>query len=169
MKRSRERRSRDALGRSSAFSHRTTARMCVAVTALTIVGVASAPSAAADPDESLRAAVTAVRAAQCPPLHSLPVIDDAAEKINKTTDDWINFASRAVPETDAVPVLNDLGYPASKAKILSGAAKNFSDSVKATLLQGFAVLPDCSYTDFGVSSIYNARKDLMLVTVVLAA
>jgi hypothetical protein len=97
------------------------------------------------------------------------VIDEAAKEINETTDRYINFTARAVPETDAVPVLKDLGYPASKAQILSGSANSFADSAKATLLQGFAALPNCSYTDFGVGTMYNAKKDVVLVTVVLAA
>ena len=100
--------------------------VCHAATALTFLGVAVAPPAAADATAGLRA-------------------------------------------TDAVPILKDLGYPASKAKILSGSAHTAGDSIKATLLQGFADLPDCSYTDFGVATTYNAKKDVVLVTVVLAA
>lgn len=139
---------------------------CVIASAFSNVSVA--PSAAADTTDSLRAAVSAAGSPSCSPRRSQPVIDEAAKEINETTDRWINFASRAVPETDALPVLKDLGFPATKAKILSGSAKNPADSIKATLLQGFADLPDCSYTDFGVSSMYNAKKDVELVTVVLA-
>lgn len=147
---------------------RTRFGICVAATALTIVSVAMAPSAAADANDSLRAAVAAARPSSCPALRSVPVVDEAAREINLTTDSYINQTARTVPETDAVPVLKDLGYPANKAYILSGSAHGAGNSIKATLLQGFNKLPDCSYTDFGVDTMYNAKKDVVLVTVVLA-
>ncbi len=34
---------------------------------------------------------------------------------------------------------------------------------------GFAKISDCSYVDVGVSALYNAKKDMILTTVVLAA
>jgi hypothetical protein len=144
--------------------------MCVAATALTFVSIAMAPAAVADSTDSLRAAVAAARGtAACGPLRSDPVVDQAAMEINETTDRWINNASRAVPETDPLSPLKDLGYGGSKATVLSGAAKDPGDAIRATLLQGFAKLPDCSYTEFGVNALYNAKKDMILTTVVLAA
>lgn len=143
--------------------------MCVAQIALTSVCLVGAPPAIADSTETLRAAVVATRGAACgPPLRSDPVIDQAATLINQTTDRWLNFASRAVPESEAMPILKDLGYGGSKATILSGAATSEADAIKATLLQGWAKIPDCSYTDFGVSTLYNTRKNMLLTTVVLA-
>jgi hypothetical protein len=135
----------------------------------TIVGFVVAPPAAADPPGRLRAALAAARGAACGPLHSNPVVDKAAEGINGTTDKWINHASRGVPETDALPVLKDLGYGGSKAAILTSAAQDDGNAVKALILQGFAKIPDCSYTDVGVSTIYNSTKDMFLMTAVLAA
>lgn len=143
--------------------------MCLASTALMIVSASVAPSARADTGDDLRAATAAAHRTACGPLRSDPTIDQAAEAINETTDKWINNASRAVPETDALPLLKELGYGGSKAAILSGAAQDGGDAIRALLLQGFAKIPDCSYTDFGVSSLYNAKKDLILTTVVLAA
>lgn len=95
-------------------------------------------------------------------------MDQAAAQINKTTDDWINFTSRSLPETDALPVLKDLGYGGSTSAILSAASATEVGVVKATLLQGYAKIPDCSYSDIGVSTTYNQRKRLILTTVVLA-
>jgi len=143
--------------------------MCMAAIAFTTVGVSMAPLAVADSTDSLRAAVAAARGTACGPLRSNPVVDQAAEAVNGTTDKWINNASRADPETDALSVLKDLGYGGSKAAILSGAAGNDGDAIKAALLQGYAKIPDCSYADFGVSALYNAKKDLILTTVILAA
>lgn len=140
----------------------------IAATALTVTSMCLAPAAVADSTDQLRAAVAAARPAECP-LRSDPVIDQAAEKINQTTDRWINNTARAVPETNAIPVLQDLGYGGTKASILSGAATSPANAIKATLIQGFDKLPDCSFKDFGVSTLYNAKKDMILTTVVLAA
>ncbi|MEZ0355254.1 hypothetical protein [Mycobacterium sp. SA01] len=137
-------------------------------TALSLTSVCMAPAALADSTDLLRAAVAAARPAACP-LRSNPVVDQAAEEINQTTDRWINNAARAVPETNALTVLRDLGYDGTTASILSGAATAPANAIKATLLQGFDKLPDCSYKDFGVSTLYNAKKDMTLTTVVLAA
>ncbi|WP_293002303.1 hypothetical protein [Mycobacterium sp.] len=134
-----------------------------------IGSVALAPSAAADTTETLRAAVSAARGAACAPLRSDPLIDKAAGKIDETTDRWINMTARAVPESNALPVLKDLGYGGTKATILSGAAQSPANAIKATLLQGFAKIPDCSWTDFGVATLHNAKKDMIFTTVVLAA
>lgn len=136
--------------------------------ALTAFSVSVAPSAAADSTDLLRAAVAAARPAACP-VRSDPVIDQAADEINKTTDRWINNTARAVPETNALPILKELGYGGSKASILSGASTSATNAIKATLIQGFQLLPDCSYKDYGVSTLYNAKKDMILTTVVLAA
>lgn len=142
--------------------------LCTAAVAFVCVGVVTAPPAAADTSDSLRTGVSAVRGTACPPLRSEPAIDQAAAQINDTTDKYINNVARAIPETDALPVLGDVGYSATVATILSGAAPTEENAVKAILLQGFAKIPDCSYTAFGVSAIYNAKKNMILTTVVLA-
>lgn len=141
---------------------------CLLAAALTMAGISVAPTAAADDTENLRAAVAASRPPTCEPLRSDPIIDQAALGINRTTDRWINHEARAVPETDALPVLKDLGYGGSKASILSGAATDPGNAIKVTILQGFKLLPDCSFSDFGVSTLYNAKKNMILTTVVLA-
>ena len=101
-------------------------------------------------------------------MRSDPVIDQTAREINETTDRWINFASRALPETDALPRLKDLGYGGDRATILSGAATTDANAIKGLLLQGYLAIPDCSFTDFGVSAMYNEKKGMTLTTVVLA-
>lgn len=159
---------RAALRRGGHFRG-TMATTCLVATAGTVVGVALSPSASADATESLREAVAAARPAGCAPLRADPVIDEAAREINETTNRWINNTARAVPETNALPVLKDLGYNGTKASILSGAAPAAANAIKVTLIQGFKELPDCSYKDFGVSTMYNAKKDMILTTVVLAA
>jgi hypothetical protein len=143
--------------------------MCLALLAFTTATVSVAPSAVAQPSGSLRDAVVAARGASCAPLRSDPVVDQAAEDINGTTDKWLNHAARATPETNALAVLQDLGYRGTKAAILLGAGVTDVNAIKATLLQGYLKIPDCSYTDFGVSTLHNKTKDMILTTVVLAA
>ena len=157
------------LGRASAVpGRRARLGMCAAAVALAIVGVASSPVASADATDSFRAAVAAARPPACGPIRSDPLIDQVAIEINDSTDRWLNFESRAVPEGDAMPLLQDAGYVgAIKARILSGSATNAGSSIKGALLQGLAILPDCSLTAYGVATKYNARKDVVLVTAVL--
>jgi uncharacterized protein YkwD len=138
-------------------------------TVFATVGVATAPCATADPTDTLRAAVAAVRGAgSCGPLRSDPTVDQVAQKVNQSTDDWLNFTSRAVPETDALPPLKDFGHPANKAAILSSGTPDSGTAVKALVLQGFAKIPDCTYTSFGVATTYNVKKGIYLMTAVLA-
>ncbi|OBJ42503.1 hypothetical protein A5630_20875 [Mycolicibacterium mucogenicum] len=141
--------------------------MPVSVSIFIAAAIALAPAAAADTADTVRTAVGGARG-DCRPLRPSPMMDQAAAQINKTTDDWINFTSRSLPETDALPVLKDLGYGGSTSAILSAASATEVGVVKATLLQGYAKIPDCSYSDIGVSTTYNQRKRLILTTVVLA-
>lgn len=142
--------------------------MGVATMTLCVAGIVLAPSASADATDSWRAAIQASRPPVCGPIRSDPLIDQVAFDINDSTDRYLNFASRAVPEGDAMPLLKDRGYVgASKARILSGSATNAGMSIKGALLQGFAILPDCSLNAYGVATAYNAKKDVVLVTAVL--
>jgi hypothetical protein len=143
--------------------------MCLALLVFTTATVSVAPSAAAQPSGRLRDAVAAARGASCGPLRSDPVVDKAAEEINGTHDKWLDHAARATPETNALAVLKDLGYRGTKAAILLGAAVTDANAIKAALLQGYLKIPDCSYTDYGVSTLHNKTKDMILTTVVLAA
>jgi hypothetical protein len=95
--------------------------------------------------------------------------EEAAGAINGTTDKWLDHAARVVPETNALAVLKDLGYGGTKAAILSGVGVTEVNAIKATLLQGYLKIPDCSYTDYGVSALLNKSKDMILTTIVLAA
>jgi hypothetical protein len=142
--------------------------MCVALLAFTTASVSMAPSAVADSSDTLRAALLAARAA-CAPLRSNPLVEKTAAEVNASNDKWINHDARVEPEADAVPRLKDLGYGGSKAAILLGAGATDADSIKAVLLQGYNKIPDCSYTDYGVSALHNTSKDMILTTIVLAA
>jgi len=141
----------------------------VAMLALLAASVSAPAPATADSTDSLRGALMAARGASCKPLRANPIVQEATDNVNDSTDKWLNHASRAVPVPDATPLLQDLGYPATKSAILLGAGKTSADSIKALLLQGYIKIPDCSYVDYGVSSLHNASKDMIVTAVVLAA
>lgn len=141
---------------------------CAALVAFTSVSVFTAPSAVADLRDILSAAVQAARAPSCGPLRSSPVVDEAAEIIGESTDKWINHTARAIPVTDPLPVLKDLGFEGTKAELLTSAKQSDAEAVEALLVQGYLAVPNCQYTELGVSTLYNAYKDVILMTVVLA-
>ena len=143
--------------------------MFVALLAFTAASVSMAPSAVADSSDTLRAALLAARGASCGPLRSDPLVEKTAAEVNASNDKWLNHDARVEPEPDALPRLKDLGYGGSKAAILLGAGATDANSIKALLLQGYLKIPDCSYTDYGVSAVHNTSKDMILTTVVLAA
>ena len=141
----------------------------VAVLALMAASVSAVPPATADPTDSLAAAVMAARAVSCAPLRANPIVQHAADEVNDSNDKWLNHASRAVPVPDAMPLLKDLGYGGTASAMLLGAGSTSADSIKALLLQGYLTIPNCSYVDYGVSSLHNDSKDMILTAVVLAA
>jgi hypothetical protein len=140
----------------------------MAVLAVLAATVSAAP-AHADSDDSLTDALTAARAVSCAPLRSDPIVHQAAAEINDSTDRWIDHVARAAPVSNSMPLLKDLGYGGSKSTFLLGAGRTSGESIKALILQGYSRIPDCSYLDYGVSSLHNASKDMILTVVVLAA
>lgn len=144
-------------------------RASVVVLLLSWSPVMLAPPAGADTVEMLTSAVQAARSASCGPLRQDPVVQQAAENVNRSNALWLEQMSRAQPVPDAMPLLKDLGYGGSKATILYGAGKNEADSIKALLLQGYLKIPDCSFSDLGVSVMQENSAGWILSTVVLAA
>lgn len=143
----------------------------VAVTVGVIVAsvVSAEPAAQADPAGDLQEAVAQVRSASsCGALNYHPLAAGAAEIFNEWTDEWLMHTATAMPNTDPVPALHHLGYGGSKGVLLAGAAHEYADAVEGALLQGYAKIPDCSYTDFGVSVWRNERTQYYLTAVVLA-
>jgi hypothetical protein len=140
----------------------------LAVVAAMAVPLAAAPPAAAD-SATLTEAVMAVRAVSCSPLRFDPIVEQAATEINDSTDKWLDHVARAAPVSESLPLLKDLGYGGSKSTFILGAGRSAADSIKALLLQGYQKIPDCSYADYGVSSLHNESKDMILTVVVLAA
>jgi hypothetical protein len=142
----------------------------VVIVAVLCTGVSLAPSALADPADNFRDAVASLRgAASCGPLVYHPVVEQAAEIVNRSTDAYLDQAARVVPIGDPLPVLKDLGYGGNKAKLLSGASRNDdADAIKGVIIQGYAAIPDCTYTDFGVNVKRNETSGYFLTSLVLA-
>jgi hypothetical protein len=157
----------DGPGRS-AGRRRAGAAGRLAIIAAMAAALGATPPAAADAD-TLTAALMAARAASCPPLKRDPIVERAAFEVNDSTNKWIDHSTRAAPVSESLPLLRDLGYHGSKSTIVVGAGRTAAIAIKALIVQGYAKIPDCSYVDYGASSIHNESKDMILTTVVLAA
>jgi len=140
----------------------------VAISLLSVT-TATAPPAAADPLSRLTSAVDAIRSGSpCPPLQSDPLVQRGAQMGMQATSDYISHRSAAVPFTDPMPALKTIGYTGSKALLLSGYGSDETDAIHGLVLEGRELIPNCSYTQYGVSA---ARDDagFNLASVVLAA
>lgn len=128
-----------------------------------------APPALADQVATFKDAVASLRnGTSCGRLHYNPVVEQAADIINRSTDAYLNHTATHVPIADPLPGLKDLGYGGTKATLLQGAHKDPADAIKGALLEGHAAIPDCSYTDFGVSMFRNDKSGYNLTSAVLA-
>jgi hypothetical protein len=141
----------------------------LAVAATGAVGLVVAPAAVADFDGNLTDAVAQARAASCVALVADPTATQTAAFAAKSTEAYLNHEARVVPISDPMPVLKDRGSTARKAKLLSGAGQTEADAIKSVLVSGYNVIPDCSYTQFGVSTLPNTNLGgYFLASVVLA-
>lgn len=139
------------------------------IVAVLAVGVIAAPSAVADPVSNLKDAVSSARSgSSCGPLRYNATVERAAEIINRSTDTYLNQEARRVPVADPLEGLKDLGYHGTKAYLLQGADKDSGVAIKGALLEGYAAIPDCSYTEFGASVRRNESTGYNLASLVLA-
>jgi hypothetical protein len=139
------------------------------VVAVVFTSVVLAPSTLADPAPNIRDAVASLRGgASCGPLRHDPVVEQAAEVINRLEDDYVSHTAKQQPISNPLPGLKDLGYGGNTAKLLLGTARADADAVTAMLLQGYDAFGDCSYRDFGVSRLRNEDTGLTFTAVVLA-
>jgi hypothetical protein len=134
------------------------------------LGALLAPPAAADPAPAVQQAVVDARgAASCGPLNYNPTVEHAADIVNRSTYTFLDHSAENVPADDPHPtaIVKDLGIKANKVSSFQGAAHNEADAVKGALLEGRNAIPDCSYTDFGVSLLFEPQSDFTLAVVVL--
>ena len=127
------------------------------------------PPAAADPAPSLADAVNAVRGSACGALRYDPQVEQGAEIVNRSTYDYLNHTAENVPLDDPHPIslINDLGVDATKVIALKGASQSEVDSIKGLLIQGYKDIPDCTYTDYGVSMLREPETGYTITVALL--
>ncbi|WP_273735221.1 hypothetical protein [Mycolicibacterium septicum] len=92
-----------------------------------------------------------------------------AEVINESFKTWLDHTATQAPIEDPLPGLKELGYHGSKGIYFGGAStRSPAESIRAALLEGYAVIPDCSYTDIGATIVFDEGSGQNLVAVVLA-
>ena len=154
-------------------SQRLMARRLIAVAIGTVVAsLVAAPAASADPTGDLRSAVAAKRK-NCPALQQDPILDGVAERADRETQDYAQNIARFQPMEDPMPTLKQLGYPAGKAKLLSGySAPDRPDpqqrAIYGATLFGWDTIPDCTYTRYGAHAMTNPVNGNATSAVVLA-
>ena len=132
-------------------------------------GVWFAPAALGDSVTQVRDAVASARGGtSCSALRYDAVVEHVADVINRSNDDYLNQVATRVPISDPLEGLKDLGYRGTKAYLLQGANESEAKAIKGALLEGYDAIPDCSYTDFGVSMLRNATTGYAMATIVLA-
>lgn len=126
-----------------------------------------APVAVADDSANLASQVASARGG-CPPLMANPVLTDLARRANAETRANIEHTARSLPFEDPTPLLHDLGYPASKSKLLSGYADDAEKAARGSVLFGWDTLPDCSYTEYGLDLYDGSANGYWLSSVIIA-
>jgi hypothetical protein len=154
----------------SQFFRRPVLGVAVVIMTVSAAGLSPAPSALADSLDDLSAAVAAYRAgSSCAPLRRDPIADKVAAVINKSTSDWLDHNATQIPIEDPMPGLKELGYHGGKSQLLAGSSDNSQgDAIKGLLLEGYAAILDCSYTDVGFNILLNERTGNVLSAAVLA-
>lgn len=141
------------------------------VVAPLVVGLASimfASPAVADPTGDLRVAVDEKRG-DCPPLQQDSMLDGVAEQADRETQEYAHMTARFQPMEDPVPLLRQLGYPAGKAKLLSGySAESQERAIYGAVLFGWDTIPDCAYTRYGAHAMTNPHSGIATAAIVLA-
>lgn len=142
-------------------------RASLAAVTAGVVVLATAAPASAEPLPSLTSAIDSVRgSSDCPPLVSDPLVVRSAEMATKETSDYLNHRSAQVPFTDPLPALKTVGYPGTRAYLLSGHGATEIDSIHGLILQALKQVPDCGFTQYGVNASHE--DGFVLTSVVLA-
>lgn len=130
-----------------------------------------APTALADRAVEVEQAVQAARgSASCGPLTYNPVVEHAADIINRSTYAYLTHTGENVPADGQRPtaIVKDLGMTTDKVISLQGAGQVEADAIKGALIEGDKAIPDCSYTEVGASRLYEEQSGQTLVVVILA-
>lgn len=145
-----------------------TSRAMAMPTLIATAAMVMTPPAVATPSSSLGQAVETIRnGSQCPPLHSDPLVERVADMAAEGTSGYSSHRQAAVPFTDPLPALKAIGYPGDVALLLSGYGASEVDAVHALILQWRIAKPDCTYTDYGLSTLRD-EAGRVFTAVVLA-
>lgn len=157
-------------------------RTCIALAIMLMTAVAvtvhQSPSAAADFVDNLQDAIIQARDTSCGAIRLDPLVDKTAAIVAETTDRYLNHTARVAPGrvnsqgqliVDPLPILKDLGSNAGKAKSIEGAGKTQADAIKSILITGYKDIPDCSYTEYGVSALPDNNPDHYFLTALVLA
>jgi len=146
--------------------------------ATVLAGISLGPSAAADSTDAFQHAVTSTRnAASCIAWRLDPLVEQVTQIANQSTDVYLDHNARSVPLSDPLPnipvltplqVLNDRGSKAKKAKLLQGAGHTEADAISFITISGYNTIPDCTYTDYGLSLLHNRTSGYFLAAMVVA-
>lgn len=139
----------------------------LAIATTFIVALSLAAPSLADPTADLTSSVQSARG-RCPSLQEDPALDEAAQRATRETDANIQHEAKFLPFEDAMPVLREMGYPTSKAKLLAGYGTEPAKAIRGAVLQGWEALPDCSYVKYGANALTNDSQGYVLTAVVLA-
>jgi hypothetical protein len=141
----------------------------IAVMTTVATGVFQAPRAAADFTDTLTGAVMQARRDACGPLRAESRVAQTAAFAVRSTSTYLDHTARYVPIADPLPILKDLGSSAGKATLLQGAGKTEADAIKFILLSGYKDIPDCSYAEYGVSTLPNDNPNGYFLTALVLA
>lgn len=157
-------------GRSASIIHRRLSiRSAAPIVTVFSVAIVLAPPVLADSVAIAKDAIASLRGGtSCAALRDNPVVEQAADVINRSTDDYLNHTATRIPIDDPLPGLKDLGYAGNKAVLLSGSHPEAADALKGALLEGYTAIADCSYADYGVSVRRNESTGYSLISIVLA-
>lgn len=138
------------------------------VSALALGSAASLiPVASADPVANLRSQVDAARG-KCAALQWDPILTQVATRANTETAAFAVHNARFIPFEDPVPVLQELGYPAGKARLLPGYGADAATAIHGVIVFGWEAIPDCTYTRYGLAVSDDPGLKFALAALVLA-
>ncbi|MFL0294767.1 hypothetical protein ACJH6J_27520 [Mycobacterium sp. SMC-18] len=148
------------------------AKMITALVPAIGLAVGLAAPATADPAPEIAQVIASARGGvSCGALNYNPTVEKAADIVNRSTHTYLNHTAENVPADNPHPVaiVKDLGINTDKVSSLQGAAHGHNESnvIKGILLQGRKDIPDCTYTDYGVSLLYEPDTDFTIGVVVL--
>jgi hypothetical protein len=131
--------------------------------------VFAAPAIAGPAPEVARAVASARGGAPCGPLNYNSRVEQAADIVNRSTFTYLAHTAENVPADSTHPtaIVKDVGIDTTKVISLQGAGHVEGDAIKGLLLEGRDAIPDCTYTDFGASHLYEPESDYNLVVTIL--